>query len=62
MLWTFENFSEFNDIQNKNWDAIAKLIPSTTPHEVRERSLFRRGGGEDGRNGGGGHLKALPWT
>ena len=35
MLRTFMNSSEFNDIQNKNWDAIAKLIPGTTPQEVR---------------------------
>ena len=46
------NFSEFNDIQNKNWDTIAKLIPGTTPQEVRERSLFMPGGMEEigGRN------------
>ena len=35
MLRTFMNSSEFNDIQNKNWDAIAKLIPGTTTQEVR---------------------------
>ncbi|XP_072024179.1 SANT and BTB domain regulator of class switch recombination-like [Amphiura filiformis] len=37
MLRTFMNSSEFNDIQNKNWDAIAKLIPGTTPQECAKR-------------------------
>ncbi|XP_071946581.1 SANT and BTB domain regulator of class switch recombination-like isoform X2 [Antedon mediterranea] len=37
MLRTFMNSTEFNDIQSKNWDAIAKLIPGTTPRECEQR-------------------------
>nr|XP_054749188.1 SANT and BTB domain regulator of class switch recombination-like [Lytechinus pictus]XP_054749189.1 SANT and BTB domain regulator of class switch recombination-like [Lytechinus pictus] len=37
MLRTFMNTSEFNDMQPKNWDAIAKLIPGTMPQECAQR-------------------------
>ncbi|XP_033123489.1 uncharacterized protein KIAA1841 homolog isoform X3 [Anneissia japonica] len=37
MLRTFMNSTEFNDIQSKNWDAISKLIPGTTPKECELR-------------------------
>ncbi|XP_071497150.1 SANT and BTB domain regulator of class switch recombination-like [Diadema antillarum] len=37
MLRTFMNSSEFNDMQPKNWDAIAKLIPGTMPQECAQR-------------------------
>ena len=57
ILRTFMNFSEFNDIQNKNWETIAKLIPGTTPQEVIERSLFMPGGWK--KWGGGGTLWAV---
>ena len=46
MLRTFMNSSEFNDIQNKNWDTIAKLIPSATTQEVRELITIYSGGGD----------------
>ena len=34
ILRTFMNSSDFNKMQSKNWEAIAKLIPGTTPQEV----------------------------
>eukprot|EP00057_Strongylocentrotus_purpuratus_P034960 XP_797202.4 PREDICTED: uncharacterized protein KIAA1841 homolog [Strongylocentrotus purpuratus] len=37
MLRTFMNTSEFNDMQPKNWGAIAKLIPGTMPQECAQR-------------------------
>lgn len=37
MLRTFMNTSEFNDMQPKNWDAIAKLIPGAMPQECAQR-------------------------
>ncbi|XP_038060834.1 uncharacterized protein KIAA1841 homolog isoform X2 [Patiria miniata] len=37
MLRTFMNSSDFNNMQSKNWEAIAKLIPGTTPQECAKR-------------------------
>ncbi|XP_077995774.1 SANT and BTB domain regulator of class switch recombination-like [Glandiceps talaboti] len=37
MLRTFMNSSEFNEMHNKNWDAIAKLIPGTTAKQCAKR-------------------------
>ncbi|XP_070572412.1 SANT and BTB domain regulator of class switch recombination-like [Ptychodera flava] len=37
MLRTFMNSSEFNDMHNKNWEAIAKLIPGTTAKQCAKR-------------------------
>ncbi|XP_002737594.3 SANT and BTB domain regulator of class switch recombination-like, partial [Saccoglossus kowalevskii] len=37
MLRTFMNSSEFNEMLNKNWEAIAKLIPGTTAKQCAKR-------------------------
>ncbi|XP_071790076.1 SANT and BTB domain regulator of class switch recombination-like isoform X1 [Asterias amurensis] len=37
ILRTFMNSSDFNNMQSKNWDAISKLIPGSTPQECSRR-------------------------
>jgi hypothetical protein len=36
ILKTLISTQNFNEIQTKNWEAIAKLIPGTTPGQVRD--------------------------
>ena len=35
MLRTLMNSPEFREAENKNWDAVAKLIPGSTSQQVR---------------------------
>ena len=35
MLKTLLASSEFNDMQDKNWPQISRMIPGTTPRQVR---------------------------
>jgi len=36
ILKTLISTQDFNEIQTKNWEAIARLIPGTTPGQVRD--------------------------
>jgi hypothetical protein len=38
ILRTFMNSKEFNEMPQKNWDAVARLIPGTTPRQVSQLS------------------------
>lgn len=42
MLKNFLASSEFNNLENKNWAAVSKLVPGTTPRQVKTPSNIYR--------------------